>query len=53
MPNEKLSPEGEVIAAYGAATLWSRRFRCSSIVKKRMKRCSQGNFPLPLPSTWK
>jgi hypothetical protein len=45
MPKPKLSPEGEVIAAYGAAMVAA--FQGSSVVLRKTKRCIPGSF-LPL-----
>jgi hypothetical protein len=51
MPKEKLSPEGEVIAA--SALLWSRHFKCSSTTWRKATPYSPDNFPTRLVSTWK
>ena len=50
MPKGKLTKDGEVIAAYGAAM--SRRSRCSSTALKRVTRYCRASFPRPSASTW-
>ena len=43
MPIGKLSPEGDVISAYGAAMVAA--FQCSSTVSRKATRCCPARFP--------
>jgi hypothetical protein len=52
MQKGKLSPEGEVIAAYGAAMV-AARSNCFSTVLRKMTQCCRVSFLTPLVSTWK
>jgi hypothetical protein len=47
----KLTPEGEVIAAYGAAMVAA--FQVLSTVLKRTTRWRRNSFPKRYVSTWK
>jgi hypothetical protein len=51
MPKPKLSPEGEVIAAYGTAMVAA--FQVLAVVLRKMKPCIQGSFQRRSPSIWK
>ena len=51
MPKGKLSPEGEVIAAYGAAMVAA--FQGLSTASKRMTQCRPDSFLTRFAYTWK
>jgi hypothetical protein len=51
MPKGKLTPEGEVIAAHGAAMVAA--FQVLSTVLKRVTRCYRDSFLTRSASTWK
>jgi hypothetical protein len=51
MPKGKLSPEGEVIAAYGAAMVAA--FQVLSTASRRMTRCYPDSFPPRSAFIWK
>jgi hypothetical protein len=51
MPTPKLSPEGEVIAAYGAAMVAAFQVLVSCLEENEA--CIRDSFPRRLGSTWR